>query len=479
MTVSVKVTLRSRLLRLGVLGMAVASLAAIAAPARAAEKGIASDMSWGLPAGVSESDQDRSAAAIASLGAQWVRVDVDWHWLDADPAEAWATLDRSVQLALDQGGRVLLSVANSPEWASGSSTPQMPPNDPTTYGSFMRTLVQRYHGRVDAYEVWNEPNIPRFWPSGPDASEYVALLREASAAVRATDPGATVVFGGLSTNDYNYVEAAYAAEPELGRYFDVMAVHPYPDWAGAPEPVATGPDGRVTPQSFTGYREVHDTMVRHGDLKPIWITEFGWSTCASTYCVTWDEQADYLTRAFEILEQDAYVQVAFWYTLRNNDYAFDADTWDDRLGLLRTDFTPKPAFQAYAAYAPEGGSAPPRSPTETSVHPTTTGPQQPPTPEAPPGSRPAITGRVLIRHGRLTLLLVNGRISGANAPVIVRLQRRLHGRWFTAIHRRVRSEANGRFSLRLRLRSGTKWRLRAVEARDGVISRSNRFLIRT
>ena len=44
------------------------------------------------------------------------------------------------------------------------------------------------------------------------------------------------------------------------------------------------------------------------------------------------------------------MQVALWYSLRNNFWDNDADTGESQFGLLRTDFSAKPAYAAFRSY---------------------------------------------------------------------------------------------------------------------------------
>ena len=334
-------------LRLGTALALPMLLAAGASPARAAEKCVVPDMTWGI----SNVDKERTGQLLSEAGTQWVRMQLDWNWLDEDPS-LLADYDRAVDVARRAGANVLLIASQSPSWASGSTKAEAPPQDPEDYAAWLGSLVEHFRGRVSAYEIWNEPDTVNFWPSGPDASEYVALLRAGHDAVKAHDPDAKVLFGGLTGNNRAYLEEAYAAEPQLGRYFDALGVHPYVVDAAPPEAVDVDDEGRVGRFSFTGYRELRKTMLEHGDRNPIWITEFGYSTTTESNWlggVDEETQADYLTRSYRILESDPYVEVACWYNLRNNFWAPDADTWEDQLGLLHADFSPKPAFTAFAA----------------------------------------------------------------------------------------------------------------------------------
>src|SRR5207302_11360441 len=109
--------------------------------------------------------------------------------------------------------------------------------------------------------------------------------------------------------------------------------------------------GRISKNSYLGYREIRNTMLSHGDDKPIWFTELGWSTTSEQCGVSEATQASYLTKAFQLAAQDPYVQVAFWYNLRNNYWNADADTVEARYGLMRTDFSHKASYDAFKACA--------------------------------------------------------------------------------------------------------------------------------
>ena len=131
------------------------------------------------------------------------------------------------------------------------------PQNPADYADFVRYVAGRYAGRVSAWEVWNEENTQRFWSTGPSPSSYVPLLQAAYPAVKQADPNALVVFGGVSQNDYAFIEGAYAAGAK--GYFDVMAVHPYPG-PNPPEAVWSQ-NGRIAPNAFTGFKEVRASML--------------------------------------------------------------------------------------------------------------------------------------------------------------------------------------------------------------------------
>lgn len=443
----------------------VAACAALAAPpAQGAQKGVSTDLSWG----VDQPTKDRTSAAIADLGAAWASVDVSW--IDAEPSNGvydnahLEDVDRAIAAIRSAGAKVVLTVSETPQWASGNPNPLYPPTNAADLADFYAMVVARYGASVDAWQVWNEPNHPSFWapdPTGrPDAClEYAPLLKAAAPVIRAGDPTATVLFGGLAFNDYAYVERCYDLVPDIGAYFDVMVTHPYTLGGSAPEAVidSSPADGRLDHQSFLAYREVRASMLARGSDKPIWFTEMGWSTATDGHPlgnVTPEVQADYLTRAYRQLEQDPYVQVAMWYSLRNFVKGGDGAGWLDQLGLMRTDFTPKPAyfaFKAYGALGPGlGGGATPLVPA--------------PAPRtARARSSLQLTVRRLAARPRVTrqTVRISGRLRGARRTALtIRVQRRVGRTWRPALRIRVKASSTGSFTRYVKLARGKRWRAR-------------------
>jgi hypothetical protein len=221
-------------------------------------------------------------------------------------------------------------------------------------------VVPELKGSVAAWEIWNEEDANVFWKAPVDAARYAALLRAAYPAIKAADPAATVVLGGLTGNDYGYLAQVYAAGG--GGSFDAVGVHT--DTAcNLVSPYSYFRDnGRISQWSFLGYREVHQTMADHGDGgKPIWMTELGWSTSTAT-CdsgqwagqkaggVSQADQATFLKQAYHCLAQDSYVPVAMWFDLQDTG----SDVPLDRFGLFNPDGSAKPSWSAFQDVAQHG-----------------------------------------------------------------------------------------------------------------------------
>jgi Cellulase (glycosyl hydrolase family 5)/Bacterial Ig domain len=298
-------------------------------------------------------------ADLRALGTHWVRVFATWPDLEPTPgvySTAWLANYEKLFAELPPGTKVIVDVVQTPAWETGSSNDLTPPANPQDYAAFVGGLALRWGPRVAAYEIWNEEDAPGWWVGAPEPAAYAALLRATYPVVKAAEPNATVLVGGLTGNDYPFVEALYADGAKGS--FDAVAVHT--DTAcnvASPYEFLRLSDERMMPDSFLAYREVHAAMLAAGDDKPIWMTELSWRTTGAECSegawagqklqgVTEEQQASYLAQAYHCLAQDPYVQVALWFPLQ--------DEGADVAGLLRSNGSRKPSFAAMARYAHNG-----------------------------------------------------------------------------------------------------------------------------
>lgn len=283
---------------------------------------------------------------VVASGSPWMRVDAGWCSLEEAGPRIISTwyqdrLDTVVSMARARNIKLLVMVGCAPPWAGGTTYHDYP-NAPSQYQRVMTYLSARYAGRVAAWEIWNEPDCIGGCGNGP-ASEYVPILRAGFRGVRAGDPSAIVVSGGVSGNNVPWLTQMYAAG--AAGYFDVLATHPYI------APTTSGPD--VPPNSIYTIKAValvHDLMVSNGDgQKKVWFTEFGWSTPGTQTDrpgVTPTKQATFLRQSADVMLAYPYVTRAFWYALRDRD---DSTPYENAFGLLRLDGSPKPSAAAFTS----------------------------------------------------------------------------------------------------------------------------------
>jgi hypothetical protein len=388
------------------------------AGAQAAATGAVSAITWGQ----SRAEVDREVGLLKDIGVRYVRTNINWAAFEADgkgqpAAGALSMYDYAIDTARAAGLEIVMPLSDGvPYWASGDPAKYVdanggrhwqktyPPANMADYADAFRAVVERYAPRgVHIFEVWNEPNLGRFWASGPDPAAYARMLQAAYPAIKETDPQSTVLLGGLSRNDFAYLEGVYRAGG--GGYFDAVAVHPYTygvdptvTWNG----VNAGEDrNRLSWNSFPAIREIRRSMDAFGDAgKGVWITEFGYSTTTRDGGVSEARQAEYLTKAYQYAEQFPWVKAMLWYSARNSPWMQDADDYESRFGLVGADWRLKPSASAMLAYASTQAPVPttpstPSAPTPTSPptpEPAPTAPASPdPTPTTPASPDPSPT----------------------------------------------------------------------------------------
>jgi hypothetical protein len=221
---------------------------------------------------------DAEWAEIGAAGAETVRTAFDWR--DAQPvagaAPDFSRSDAVVAAAARRRLRVLPVVHRTPAWAAErpSDGPASAPRGTDAYAAFLTALVGRYGPRgslwaerpdlprmaIRDWQIWNEPNLTRYWTTQPFARPYVALLRASRRALRRADRSARVILAGLPNESWIALRSIYRAG---GRgSFDAVALHPY-----------TGRPRNVLKLVEFGRRETR----RFGDARvPIWVTELSW-----------------------------------------------------------------------------------------------------------------------------------------------------------------------------------------------------------
>ena len=289
-----------------------------------------------------------------------IRVDLDWWYVEpcSGCPLAWDRLDPVVDQATARGMRVLIVLAYAPSWANGGHTDDkwFPTRDADWTRIIDRT-VEHFGTKVQAYEVWNEPNIEGFGNyAGDRRARYWQLVRLAHQRIHAACP-ACVVLAGASGNGSpasqtrNDNESAlwldWAYANGYGNYFDAVAHHPYPAWSagkGPSDPECAnrwwnmfGPRDESRPCGELAY--VHSVMVKHGDTaKKIWATEWGYPTSGATN-IALETVRDYLAESVSMWRSLPYTGPLFLYSYR--DACRDAANPECNFGVVTRDFVPK------------------------------------------------------------------------------------------------------------------------------------------
>ncbi len=351
--------------------VALLALVPAVAQARSVPTGFFGVMSDGVLMTRDDASFARELALMKASGVETIRPVV--YWADMQPERGGplitTSLDRLIGEAARNGLRVMPVVLRAPAWARvDPANFASPPKDPQDFAAFLRALIARYgpagtfwseHPELPRrpqrdWQVWNEPNLDRYWSSPrPFAKDFVKLLRVAHAAIKQADPGARVILCGFGNDSWNGLRKAYAAGLN-GRMYDVAATHPF--------------SARVE-NVLKIVRLNRQVMARNGDArKPIAISEITWAsakggpaTDISDFATTPRGQAAKLNAVYRALmaKRKAWrIDSVVWSTWLSSDGADGSRNLFDWSGLRKLDPRDpagapldKPALAAYAKLA--------------------------------------------------------------------------------------------------------------------------------
>jgi hypothetical protein len=380
------------------------------------------------------SDWDPQLAAMQAGGMEIVRADARWDEIEPEQGTYdWSGSDAIVQALAEHGLRWYPVLDDAPVWAAeGPIDPSPAAAHEQAFAAFAAALASHYgpggsfwdaHPSLTAlpvtdYEIWNEENSAAFWPSQTDAPQrYADLYALARSAIRAIDPQARVVIGGLALvnpplvqDEVGFLRAMLAHRPDLVGQVDGVGLHPYQ------------PTLFYLYQRLAGFRQAVNQLL--GPSVPIDITEVGWPSTS----IAESDRATYLTAlAVQLPRSDCNVDrlIVYSWTAAERDPG-EPEEW---FGIRNLDGSPKPAGLAYtqAVLSMRGMSA--QQPPSGTVRLCS-----PPPPPAVPG--PSLRLRVLVnrstRHvtafarcpaGCALNLALLGRRNGALTPLTYRTTR--------------------------------------------------------
>jgi hypothetical protein len=304
---------------------------------------------------------DTDLTRIRQSGSTTVRYALSWDSIQHGHGDRldWRKADQFMARASRAGLAVDFLVSTTPAWARSPETPGIWASPIKTatgrdgWARFIRAAVNRYgHGgafwaahstlayRPVAWTIWNEPNLSRFWSGGPNALEFAQLMNFTGPVIRAEDPKAEIVAGGVFCEwgwdiflDHFYRVVNKAS-------FDDLALHPYHD----------SPYG-----VYDLIKQTRQIMDAAGDHDAgIWVDEISWGTDQSKqrFTTSIPGQAENIRILFQMLaygRERLKVEKLLWYGIRDTPGAQDC-LFCGSSGLWFVNATPKPSWFVFKGF---------------------------------------------------------------------------------------------------------------------------------
>lgn len=317
----------------------------------------------------------RDLVMVQEMGFGWVKQAFAWRDIEGfNKGEYdWYRPDRIVQQANDADLNLLVRIDHQPLWSVQALTDKpitqnQPPADYQDFGDFCFVMAERYKGQIQAYQVWNEPNLSREWgEQSPNPAEYTELLRVCYAGIKAADPDAIVVSAGLAPTgtqpplampDTDFLQGMYDAG--AADYFDALGLNA----PGYKAPPTLSPEEGLSEEwgghRWNVFRHVEDMraiMVANGDVdKQIVILETGWilqqelHPSYTWHGVTEQQQADYLVGAYQWAKDNWQPWIGPIFTIYMADATWTPEDHEQYWwAIVLPDGTPRPAYLALKA----------------------------------------------------------------------------------------------------------------------------------
>lgn len=273
------------------------------------------------------SGQEEQIKKIAAAGFRFIRMDFHWSAVEKLKGqydfsaydELVADLDRHGirPLFILDYGNVLYDDGLAPHTDEGRRA----------FAAFAKAGAARFRGKGVLWEIWNEPNLTKFWQPDANVENYVRLVETTSKALREADPECVILAPALAGWDFAWLEQAF----KLGllEHIDVVSLHAY--GASRPEDAALY------------YSTVKSLIAEHapyGKEVPIVSGEWGYSAVKG---FTVERQAQYLVRSFLTnMMNDA--RLSIWYDWR--DDGPDREETEHNFGVVYEDLSEKPSYAA-------------------------------------------------------------------------------------------------------------------------------------
>lgn len=172
---------------------------------------------------------------VAALGVKWIRLQSGWQKTERkEGVYDFAWLDSQVDelrsrglvpwLCLCYGNQLYDELAKEYYGAVGCP----PIRDERIYSSWLRYVeatVKHFAGRIEYYEIWNEPEGGWTWRPQPSAVEYADFCVKTGRVIKAADPLAKVITGSHYQDSMSFFNAELAnGVMEVG---DALSYHSY------------------------------------------------------------------------------------------------------------------------------------------------------------------------------------------------------------------------------------------------------------
>lgn len=298
---------------------------------------------WNSYKYASDKDLSKAVRLMKEAGIGWVRMDFLWEDIEPQPNKLnFDKYDKIVDLLTKNNIKILGLLNYCATWASSCGKWNSPPAHNKLFVKYACLVVKRYKDQIKYWEIWNEPDSHIYWQPQDGLKRYCLLLKDVYLALKKADPQCNILNGGFAKGAAS-VNNLY--DNKAKDYFDILNLHIFES------PLNPGAVKRISAYP----KLVYKIMKRNQDEnKKIWVTEIGCPGVRRGLKIApwWmgrnpilRQQAKWVRDVYNELLRLVYVDKVFWAFFRDCKEHWKDGT--DYFGLVRWDFSRKPAFSAF------------------------------------------------------------------------------------------------------------------------------------
>jgi hypothetical protein len=311
----------------------------------------------------------RDYTQLGKAGTGTVRFGLSWNMVQPRRTSGfnWNVYDAKIGALAAHGVRAFPTLGGSPQWIA--KEPRRPPikskADKQAWRNFLKAAVERY-GRGGTYwrtvypaqhpgkrklpitewQIWNEPNLPKFFPKEHATRKYAKLVKISHNAIQGADRRAKVVLAGMPaflhpTAD-KFLGRLYRVKG-FKRSFDAAALHPYAE---------------NMKKFVTAIKRMRGTLKKHHDKrKGLWLTEVGWGSKSRHGHLNVGKrgQKRLLKKSFSVSLHNRrrwHIEGVQWFAWRDPARGQPTNcSFCGSAGLLKHNYNKKPAYRAFRRFA--------------------------------------------------------------------------------------------------------------------------------
>lgn len=182
-------------------------------------------------------DPEKAYDKVAAIGVKWIRLQSGWQKTEKEKGVyEFSWLDRVVDNLISRGmkpwiclcyGNALYGGQAEEVFGAVGCPPIFTEEQRTGWAGYVRALVRHFKDRVQAYEIWNEPDGIWCWKHGVNARELGEFTRDTARIIREEYAEAEIIGGVICSRDLHFINEAL--KTGMGETIDAISFHEYTD----------------------------------------------------------------------------------------------------------------------------------------------------------------------------------------------------------------------------------------------------------